>query len=130
MMRIFSIEDLVREEVRVLLRGAEAYDSRRVPQAIMALGLLTLGLLILWKLKHFLQVRIRGKRDRWCAAALLAGLAMVGLVILRMISWHATDWLLYGPLKFNWLIDLGSATAIGLAALAYQRRSSRKGHSR
>ncbi|XUU61074.1 hypothetical protein ACRAQ6_02055 [Erythrobacter sp. HA6-11] len=126
MLRIFSIEDLVREEVRGFLRGSQAYEIRRIPQAILAFCLMSAGLLILWRLKHFLQARMKGQRDRLCAAALLAGVAMVGLVFLRMISWHTTDWLLYGPLKLNWLLDLGAASAIGLAALVYQRRANRK----
>ena len=43
------------------------------------------------------------------------GLSLVFLLLLRIVSLHSVDLLLYGPLKLNWVIDLG-ACAIVLAS--------------
>lgn len=44
--------------------------------------------------------------------------AMVMLLSLRIISMHQIDQLLYGPIKLNWLIDIGaSLLAMGAEAI-------------
>jgi hypothetical protein len=44
---------------------------------------------------------------------------MIGLIILRLISLHALDQLLFGSLKLNWVGDLGAAAAVFGSALYY-----------
>jgi hypothetical protein len=43
---------------------------------------------------------------------------------LRVISLHAIDALLYGPIKLNWVIDLGTSLIV-LSAAAYYTRYTR-----
>ena len=49
----------------------------------------------------------------------MAGALMLGLLILRFVSLHAIDRLLYGSLKLNWVGDIGASCAILLAAGCY-----------
>ncbi len=44
---------------------------------------------------------------------------MIGLMMLRIISLHMIDRLLFGPLKLNWVFDIGSTLAVLAAALYY-----------
>lgn len=46
---------------------------------------------------------------------------MLGLILLRTISFSAFDRLLYGPLKLNWVGDIGAASLVLGAALFYIR---------
>jgi hypothetical protein len=64
--------------------------------------------------------------DRLLAIALLATAGFLPLYAVRLISWHATDQLLYGGgIHLNWVIDLGLTSIVAGAALLFIFRSSR-----
>jgi hypothetical protein len=44
---------------------------------------------------------------------------MIVLATLRMISLHSVDAMLYGPLKINWIMDMGLSVAVLGCALRY-----------
>lgn len=124
--RVLSLEDILRTELRDLLRGSHAYGQRRGLQLVLAGGLALIGAIAATVAIRMVRTLIRGRRDRFCFIALLSGGAMLGLVLLRLISWHATDLLLFGPLKLNWFLDLGLATSVAACALLYATRARKR----
>jgi hypothetical protein len=46
---------------------------------------------------------------------------MLFLVILRVISLHMIDRLLFGPLKLNWIGDIGASLVVLGAAIYYMK---------
>ena len=61
--------------------------------------------------------RTQGKpRERALATAHLAAAAMLGLIAIRLISFHPVDSLLYGGMRLNWWIDIGLSLLVGGAA--------------
>ena len=46
---------------------------------------------------------------------------MIGVMVLRTISFSALDKLLYGPFKLNWVGDIGAALLVLGAAVFYLR---------
>ena len=126
-MRLFSVEILLREELREFLKDSDFYERRRNLQVRLAGVLSGVAIAAIWFVWRLFRVRWKSQRDRWSGLALLAGLAMCALVILRMISWHTTDWLLYGPFKLNWVVDLGLASLIGFCAMRYSLRTRQRG---
>jgi len=64
---------------------------------------------------------LRGRRNVARLAAVLAACAMLFLMALRAISLHPIDALLYGPLKLNWIVDLGASFLVLGSAIHYTR---------
>lgn len=124
-LRLFEIEETVRDSLRAALRAEGNYRERRdiqgpiVAAIIMLVGAGALALL------YRTTRNVRGRRNVARVAALVAALAMLVLITLRMISLHAIDALLYGPVKLNWVIDLGASLTV-LGAAAYYTRLVRR----
>jgi hypothetical protein len=120
-MRIFAIEDILREGLRQLLWAEGAYDSRRSLQGPIFATLIVVAAAIggFW----FFRVTrtIRGRRNIAAMLAIASGCILVFLLALRIVSLHAMDELLYGPLKLNWVIDLGSSAIVLAAGIYYWR---------
>lgn len=115
-LRIGGIEEYWRTILRNLLRKDGVYDLRREAQAPLSVVaiLCTATLVALAARLHF---RTRpGSALRMLAYARLAVAGLCGLVMLRVISFHPVDMLLYGPAKLNWLIDIGSSLFAGWCA--------------
>ncbi|MCX7863577.1 MAG: hypothetical protein N2423_00850 [Novosphingobium sp.] len=80
-------------------------------------------------LQQGVQMRVTGVAIRW---ALLGISVMLGVMMLRLISFHATDALLYrGPIRLNWILDIGATALTGWAAIRYANalRNSDSGQS-
>ena len=115
-MRVTGIEEIIRDSARTILRAEGAYQERREIQSLIAAIAVMIGgcaaLLLAYK-------TLRGSKRRLdlvVKLAINAGLTMVALLLLRFISLHAIDTLLYGPLKLNWVTDIGASFAVlGLA---------------
>jgi MFS family permease len=119
--RYYGIEDALRQDLRMMLRDATAYDERRSLQRPIAAALVIVaGAAIMAWLYSGLR-HVRGRRDAAVAAAMIAATAMIGLVALRLVSLSPVDGLLYGPLKLNWVIDIGAALGVIGAAGVYIR---------
>ncbi len=116
--RIFGLEEFARDVLRQNLRAGGNYAARRDVQGIIAgiVIMLSAGASALALVKA--KGRIRGRSDTAAALALAAGTAMMFLVAVRLISLHALDWFLYGPLKLNWIGDIGLSATV-LAASVY-----------
>ena len=125
---IIAREAMIEEWLRIGLRSAMAgsgwFESRRTIQLPLAALVVTAAVAAT---ALFYRQRANGPRlpRPEVVARIALGLFFV-LIALRIISYHGTDWLLYGPLRLNWVVDLGCSIAIGSAALA-SARSTRKG---
>ena len=117
--RVLSVEDIIRTEIREILRTSNIYQGRREFQsavAAMILALLAVGAFAaLYRAR-----RVLGGRRNFLSLAVLAGCAaMLMLITLRLVSFHWIDLILDGPLKLNWFADLGISVGIALAAFYY-----------
>lgn len=120
-LRGLGIEEWLRQYLRDLLRSGGNYEARRTLQGVIAsLVLLVVAALAGWWLLRSAR-RMRGRRNMATVAALVAGGAMVFLVLLRLISLHMIDQALYGAFKLNWVVDIGSSVVVLIAAVAYVR---------
>jgi cytochrome bd-type quinol oxidase subunit 2 len=120
-LRWLGIEDALREDLRLLLRADDAYSERRNfqrPLAAIVVGLVGLGAMV-WLYRGFRTVR--GRRNVAVLAAGVGAFTMFGLVLLRLVSLSPVDALLYGPVKLNWALDIGSSVIVSCAAVYYIR---------
>lgn len=125
-LRLLDVEETVRDSLRAAMRSEGSYRERRDLQGPIVAAIILLtgagALALLYRTTR----NLRGRRNVARVAALVAALAMLVLVTLRMISLHAIDALLYGPLKLNWLIDLGASLTVLGGAIYYMRLVSRQ----
>lgn len=121
-MRLLNVEELLRENLRELLRVDAAYDNRRDFQQPLAAAVVGLGGLAGLMLFAWVLRKLPGRRNLAVLAGLAAGAGMLTLVALRLISLHAVDAWLYGPLKLNWVADVGFCLVTAVAAGWYIRR--------
>lgn len=117
--RLVGLEDLLREGLREWLQAEGLRDRRRAiqgPAIAVAIALFAAaGMLAV----YWVAQRISGRRNIAVAAALGACGAMVGVIALRIISFHALDRFLNGPLKLNWVGDMGASFAVLAFAIYY-----------
>lgn len=132
LMRLLQTEDILRDLLRGLLEWSDAREGRRalqLPLSLLALAIA--GVPAVWLMRRIKAAGVwsRGSALDW---ARLATLCMVALIGLRLISLHWVDAVLFspaiGPLRINWMLDIGLSVAVLLAALAYAEkvRSSRR----
>lgn len=116
--RMLSVEDILRDGLREILRTDELYETRRAiqwPVAIVALSIL--AMVAGWQAKTFAATQSR--RGRIVRLAILSTYGMAGLIALRMISLGPIDHFLNGPLKLNWILDMGFSLAVLLASIRF-----------
>lgn len=121
LLRLVAAEELLRDYLRSSLRAAGDYSDRRSIQGpIVAAIIGTVGagtFLVCYRWARM----VRGRRNIARAAGALAALCMAFLIGLRLASLHLIDALLYGPLKLNWVIDLGASFVVIGAGVYYIR---------
>lgn len=119
--RAYGLEEAFRDELRAGLRGTAAYSERggvQRPLSAAVIGL-ALGIGSVWLVS--LCRKVRGRRN---LAVIIAGASAGGhfcLLALRLISLHQIDAVLYGPLKLNWILDVGATLTVLAAAFVYVR---------
>ncbi len=118
-LRLLNFEELLRYELRQFLLATDAYENRRGIQGpiVMAIVVLAGAAGFFWIFKRFRAAR--GRRNLAVIVAQAAGFAMVGLVALRTVSFSALDSLLFGPLKLNWIGDIGASVTVAGCATYY-----------
>lgn len=120
-LRGLGIEEWARDALRDVLRSGGSYGDRRSTQGIVASIVLVIvaaaGLLWLYRAAS----SFRGRRNVVSLVALASGSAMALLVLLRLISLHMIDRALYGPLKINWIGDIGTSTLVLVCAIYYAK---------
>lgn len=118
--RLLSLEEILRDDLREWLRARGGYEGRRTIQLPLAVSVAMAGMAALaWSYRRW--KRLRGRRDKAFLVAQAGAAAMLVLILLRTISFSAFDKLLYGPLKLNWVGDIGAALLVLGAALFYIR---------
>lgn len=117
-----ALQDALRNQL--LLDGDYAVRREfQTPATVVALLAIAASFgLVFWRL-HSEPQQQRFAPHR---VAILAVMAIAGVSVLRLISLHAVDALLYGPLKLNWAVELGApvfAIAASLKGLQRRRRA-------
>jgi len=116
LLRFLGAEEILRDLMRAALRADAAYERRREFQRPIVAGLVAILAAVCFWIAYRVARSVKGRRN---FAVLMAGACGAGMVILalfRLISLHDIDALLYGPLKLNWIADIGmSVTALGAA---------------
>lgn len=121
LMRITGFEELLRETLREGLRADGGYYARRSFQRPLAVASIYIfGGLFAWGAWRQWRAS-RGRRDLALLAANAGLVAMIILLALRIVSLHQIDSLLYGPLKLNWIIDIGASMWVLAAVVFYTR---------
>lgn len=121
LLRLGGIEELLRDFFRAELRLEGAYAERRTYQRWFALATMTaVGALFTWGLIRQWGA-VRGRRNMALFAAWASIAMMILLLGLRIVSLHQIDVLLYGPVKLNWIIDIGASLTVLAAAAVYIR---------
>jgi hypothetical protein len=120
-LRGLGLEDFWQDALRDMMRADGAYQDRRAFQRPLAAGVIAVAGLIafLWAYRGFRSVR--GRRNVAVMVAAASAFVMTALVALRLISLHPVDALLYGPIKLNWIVDIGTSLIVLGAAIAYLR---------
>lgn len=127
--RIGEGEIWIQDRLREWSRARGFYGERRDLQMPLTLaGVLAALAAVAWKWRHGLGARSE--------IAKLAALALTGFSIIRAISLHAIDALLYqpGPVHINYLVDGGLTALCAVLALreiaALRRMRHRRGTSK
>ncbi len=118
-LRLFNVEEVLRADLRDWSRDSESYGQREGYQLPI-----TIAIVVIFGLAAFAWVfrslrNVHGRRSVALVTAEIGALGMLILMALRMISFNALDKILYGPLKLNWVGDLGAAAMVGGGAVAY-----------
>lgn len=119
MMRVFAAEEMARMLLRGLLQSEGAYDKRRIVQGPLFAVVFITAAAILAGFVYFSANHIRGRRNMAAVVAIGGAGGMVFLLLLRIISLHSVDDLLYGPLKLSWIGDIGMTLAVLGSAIRY-----------
>lgn len=113
-------EAAVQDWGRGLLHAEGIYGERRSWQGPLgAAALLGAGIWAGW-----LAIRDRRRIDPLVGWSRLAGLGLLGYTVLRLLSWHPVDAVIYaglGPFLVNHLIDMGLTVLCGIAAFVATR---------
>lgn len=126
LIRWFAIEEWVRTDLRDILFERAAYDQRQdIQKPLVAVFFIAAASLAAGSV-YGVARNVTGRRNIVSIAALACTGGMIFLLALRLISLHSVDTLLYGPLKLNWIIDLGLSGAVIVFALWYRVLVRRK----
>lgn len=131
--RYFAVEDAIRADMRAYLIKEGEYGGRRHVQGWMVGILMVLASLVCAWLWRYRTAGVRLTLRRLSViAAIVATLAFIVLFVLRIISLHAVDRLLYGgPIHMNWLFEAGLCAIVALAAVVHSvKRRSGANHGR
>jgi hypothetical protein len=116
LIRVFAVEELARSFLRGVLQNEGAYENRRAVQGPLFAVVFATAAVILAGAVYFVANTVRGGRNVAVITAIGCAAGMMFLMVLRILSLHSVDEVLYGPLKLNWVGDIGmSLAALGCA---------------
>lgn len=124
--RVFLIEDSAELLLREFLHRSQGYENRRPVQMMLTVAIVIIGFMTILLFGNSLSRIIRQQdQDRMLLKLVyLACFVMVLLIGARVVSLHAMDAVLYGPLKINYFVDIGSSLAVLIcASIQLVRRS-------
>lgn len=118
-LRLFNVEEGLREGMREMLEAQNLLADRRSFQGpIIAITIILFASCAMLAV-YWTSQRVSGRRNIAVAAAIGACGVMLATMMMRIVSLHALDRLLNGPLKLNWVGDIGSSLVVLGAALFY-----------
>jgi hypothetical protein len=122
LLRIVGAEELLRMMLRNQLSNDGIYDARRSFQRPLVIVLMVMfAALMLWGLVQQYRAAAHGRRNTALFIALAAVATILFVMGLRIVSLHQVDWVLYGPAKLNWFLDIGASLTVAAAAGYYVR---------
>lgn len=124
--RLLGLEEMLREFLRGVLEAQGLASDRRSIQGPLIAAAIVIFSAALMLAVYWTAQRIKGRRTIALAVALSACGVMLATIAMRTISLHALDRLLNGPLKLNWVGDIGASIAVLMAAIVYARIVSGK----
>ncbi len=117
--RIYGLEDLLREDLRMMLYAERTYEERRTLQKPLFAFVFVIAASMVGGLVYFLARGVQGRRNVASLVAIACTGGLLFLAALRLVSLHSVDALLYGPVKINWFADLGMTIAVLACAVRY-----------
>ena len=124
--RLFGLEEGLRLMLRGELREERIYDVRREYQAAIASAIIIVaGLATFAGAARVIASGVlrAGGRTRIALAAGCACAAMALLIVIRIVSLHMLDVLIYRGPRLNWIVDIGSTVIVGTLAWLYVSRA-------
>jgi succinate dehydrogenase hydrophobic anchor subunit len=119
--RLLGLEELIRAELRDVLKAQNLNEDRRTLQGPVIAAVIIVfaasGMLAI----YWIAQRLSGRRNIAVAVAIGACGVMSITIAMRTVSLHSLDRLLNGPLKLNWVGDIGASLAVLIAAIIYAR---------
>ncbi|MDE1467466.1 hypothetical protein [Aurantiacibacter sp. D1-12] len=124
--RLTDFEELSRNALRTWAREGGAYAQREQLQLPATILVAIAGVVTAFWLLRIWQRGNMTVRSRLAFLSICASCAFAPLYGLRITSLHVTDRLLYsGPIRLNWVIDIGLTLTVLICAALYVRRSRR-----
>lgn len=119
-----GLENALAEALRLRLYQDGVYESRRDFQRPLAAGavvVISAAFYLFYLKRPRPRAGVRGWARYW---AMIGMTVMLGVIALRLISFHDLDRLLYGPVRMNWVLDIGSTVLVAWAAVRFGRDRS------
>ena len=117
--RLLGFEEAIRADLRDWLQAEGLAESRRAIQGPIIAVTIALFAAAGMAAVYWVAQRISGRRNIAVAVVWGASGVMIATIAMRTISLHALDRLLNGPLKLNWVGDMGATLAVLAAAVFY-----------
>ncbi len=118
--RTSGFEAFVTSSLRGWLYAEGAYQDRReIQRPLAAAAVIVVGAALFWF--WLKRPPARATSRAWARFGGMVGTAaMCGVIAMRLISFHELDRLLYGPIRLNWILDLGSSGLVAVSAWRYR----------
>lgn len=126
--RLFGLEEGLRLLLRGELRDEHIYSARREYQSVIASVIIVVASLAAFVGAATVfrsGVLKSGGLSRIALAAGFACATMALLILVRVVSLHALDVLIYRGPRLNWIVDIGTTVAVGTLAWLYAARMGR-----
>lgn len=118
-MRVLQVEDRLRSAGRAWIMEQHGYSKRwdwQAPAAALLVVLIFAALFFIWARRSRRKEK-HAQFPQMLRVALVAVGAMVVLILLRLISLHAIDSVLYRGPHLNWVVDTASTVVVILSGI-------------
>lgn len=120
--RLLNVEEVARVEMRNFIRLLFAYEERRDWQAAVLAVVAAISVLSIIPIARNTARFRRSRAATLLLMAVVAAMGMLFLILIRLVSLHSIDVLLYAY-KLNWIFDLGLSLVVLVSAVLYTLES-------